>query len=109
MSEYINAMRDIMELAIDIIGNTQSVRINTGIYQHQIDDLPDELELGDDIYSIRGSEDSPITLELINKFIDHLRFQFKELEDHNLDDRTYFYEGLEFNIDKNLYEISWGS
>lgn len=123
IQEFDNAY-EMLKFAAKIIGLETNVVINSNVYlDSEPEDYGDEdedecttslnikngLDLDNDIITIFGTIDKPININDIVSAFDKIKKQFKILEEKNLDNRTFYYEGIIFNAKTNQYDISWGS
>lgn len=92
-----------------IVHSSQNVSLNTNIYRHSNFDYVlrglGKLDLTEDIYVIQGSPYAPISYEQMGPLFSYLDDQMMEIKGN----RSYNYEGLEFNTRTNMYEIKWES
>lgn len=109
MSYNLQLAVDILRLAEEIVGSTNSVRIDSGIYKHDIffegTEAEERTRHNRDIHTIRGTKNHPITLAQVTDAIAAMQDQFRTVSQ----DRSYFYEGLVFDERDNMYVINWGS
>jgi hypothetical protein len=102
--------KDIMNLTMNILGSTNPVTIDSGIYQHYFyDEFPDSIEENGDIHIIEASKENPIDIKAIYNVVNNINGQFETLENLEFDGRSYFYEGLNFNSKESVWRIHWGS
>lgn len=99
---------DILNLASQLIGLTESITINSQIYDHLFE-LPDNINVHQDIHVISGSMNNPICFTDILTVFNAIQQQFDTLELNGLDDRSYYYEGLSYDPQTRTIFISWGS
>lgn len=111
MSDNLQLAVDVLRLAEELIGKTETIIIDSGIYKHDIFAGEDETDVqrdareARDIHTLRGSKNHPITLFQITDALAAMQEQFK----HVSEDRSYYYEGIDFDPDSNMYMIHWGS
>jgi len=101
MADNMKQSIDALTFASQVVGRTTSVIINSGIYAHDYE--RDDTE--EDIITIVGTPETPITLQDVLEAFRRMQFQFED-DDSG---RSYFYEGLNYNVKLGEYEISWGS
>lgn len=91
-----------------IVGKKNKITINSNIYRHNIFDDDGVLDLAKDIYII-DSGNNTISINDIIKVFNKMEKQFIHMKGKNLDGRSYFFEGIEYNKSTKMYEIFWGS
>jgi hypothetical protein len=97
------AAAEILTMAKDIVGNNGPIKIDMGIYSHNI--TMDDSEKGEDI-TVLGSEKENITLVELADFFVKLDALVNDLEDDT--GRTYGFDGIRKEEDKS-FSIIWGS
>lgn len=111
MCDNFDCALELMMCASDNIRGTESITFDSGIYQHYYE-LPEELEElkeEDDIHILEASKDKPITLQTFINVIYEINEQFTTMKDLRCDGRSYYYEGIRFYTEDNMYHIRWGS
>lgn len=110
-SKYILHMADNLEqsistidFALDVVGSTVPVTINSGIYSHNV--FLEDLDINQDRIIINGTTDHPISLQDVRIAFVQMQRQFSLMEDTG---RSYYYEGFKLNQSTGEYEIYWGS
>ncbi|AUL79841.3 putative orfan [Tupanvirus soda lake] len=98
---------EILEFANKIVGSTEKITIDSGIYEHD-DNNGDESHKPKnskrDIFVIDGTT-KPIELVDVVKVFQEMQKQF----DNTYDGCSYVFEGLSYNKNKDCYELLWGS
>ncbi|XWV25395.1 putative ORFan [Tupanvirus deep ocean] len=98
---------EILDFAEKIVGSTEKVTIDSGIYEHD-DNNGDESHKPKnskhDIYVLDGTT-KPIELADVVKVFKKMQKQF----DNTYDGRSFVFEGLSYNGKRNCYELLWGS
>ena len=97
----------VLNLANKIVGKTESVTIDSGIFKHYWDN--DLLDKSKDVFEILVTDGNEIKIkDLLYAFL-RMNTQFLEMTNNGLTDRSYFLEAIRYNSDRQLYEIIWGS
>lgn len=100
---------DVAYLISAVEGSTETLIIDSGINKHYYgwkEDPGHPGRLDQDIHTIHASKDNPITAYQIMELFEDINAQFSALPGG----RSYFYQGLEFNPNINMYvKIHWGS
>lgn len=91
---------DVLKFASQVLGKTKSVKINSNIKSHSSYQEEEE-----DCYKIKASHDKPITLDKLILTFEKINKQYENADE----ERSYFYEGFDYNKNTNMWEIHWGS
>lgn len=101
----------ILQVAEEIVGKKEPVIIDSNIYKHDFfwgeDKTEEQIHAREahDIHTIRGSKNHPITLQQVTDAFVAMQDQFN----HVSEDRSYYYERVEFDEADNMYVIVWSS
>lgn len=110
MTDYIKLMSDTIDFSKVIIGKTEVVTVNTGIYQHSFTYKGDhEYSMDKDIYTINGSIENPISFNMVKELITYMKYQFKALKKGGYNCDRYEYITFQFHTDFEWYEMYWKS
>lgn len=107
--DSMRAMNDIVDLILKLVGTTESVIINTGIYNHYGENTTPQLNINEDNYLIEATKDNPITILHIKNVTSYILKQYNNLLDKGIDCKSYYYGNIEFDKDKNLYQVYWNT
>lgn len=88
---------DALKLAIEVIGTTRTVLLNSGIEQHNYGNGKKDIIILDGL--------GVITIHDIIKVYYKLKSQLSK----HCEERSYYYERMKFNPTSGMYQISWGS
>lgn len=108
MAHNLKQALNILTMASKLVGQTSNVYFDSSIYSHSfMDDDPDfSPEL--DLFVLKATEKHPVTMHGIIDTFNKMQAQFEALDEAD-DDRSYFYEGIEFDKKNNVWCIRWGS
>lgn len=98
---------DALKFADDMIGRKYTITMDSGIFRHNINDKL--LDKTKDIYELYGDKDNKIEMDDIIDMFKKMQKQFDEMEKKRLDNRSYYYEGIEYDMNRKMYKIYWGS
>lgn len=111
MGEYdIEHSIQLLKFADKIIGLTETVTINSGIYEHadfNTTKEEEEMDSGKDFIKIRGSARNPITMNDIVAAYEKIMKQSIKISKSSSGGRTYFYEGIKYNPRSKTWDILW--
>lgn len=108
MTSYISKEMgiDMARWALKMIGKQGGVKVNSGIYDHNKDDLDDDDLRRKQIITL-GTKDKPITVEDCLSFLKKLeKYGNNEVFDTG---RSYCFEGIDINMRTKNYELYWGT
>ena len=105
MSDNLEQSLDALQVASVLIGQTRSVTFNSKIYEHS---LNDKLNPDKDIFILRATKEDPVTLKNIIRLFERMQKQFRLVKKYE-PDRSYFYEGIQFDSTEEMYVVIWGS
>lgn len=100
-----------LTLAEEIIGETKNVTFDSCVYKHDFfrnhDETPQEIQERHalDIHTIYASEERPVTLSDISSIFMEMQEQFEKLNTG----QSYFFQGINYDPEKDMYVVSWGS
>ena len=100
---------DALMFAENMIGRRYVITIDSGIFRHNINDDDKLLDETKDIYELIGDKDNEIEMDDIIYMFKKMQKQFDEMKKKGLDNRSYYYEGIEYDRNTKLYKIYWGS
>ena len=105
MSNDIDNALDVLKLVKVLVGREKPITIDSGIFEH----FDEDLDLSKDIYEIDGNKNRPIDIDDIYNVFKQMAKQFKYLEDNDLEGRTYFFEGIDYDEKNKQFKLQWGS
>jgi uncharacterized protein YfkK (UPF0435 family) len=106
-----------LKLISRMINSQKNITIDTGIYEHYNNNSDSICSCCDDawfdenmdIIEIYGNEDKPISFEDIMDGFKEIRKQLKILNSQRCDKPNYYYEGIKYDKDTDIYSIIWNT
>ena len=108
MADNFDEVIEVLKFAFQMIGKTDQITINSGVYEHlhadQLEDIGEANTDGD--FYVIGPKENGIVLEDIIEVFREMNLQIKKV--YNCD-RSYFFEGIYYDMRMRMWRIMWGS
>jgi hypothetical protein len=121
MLDNLAQILDILTVAPQLIGKTKTVIFDSGIYKHcfgldndidgHIDpknNVDSRIDLKNDIHKLRGTKETPITIEDILDMFEKMQKQFIRLNKYGYE-KNYYYVGIYGHPNSKKRGIEWGT